>query len=282
MNHPLKVYHPGKGIHYLARWWTHNKQHQVVVARSEKALNDVVNSIFTMYEDARVDAAYEVELVGPSLYMCKVATKAAYDESVENFLNEVTYGVRHVVAAGKSLPGQFMKCKGYSCKYIEEGEEEGSPDSWRNDTHHDCRHCINGYTLFGFSPDSFYQIYHKKWYLLHPKKVYSDTKYVALYSTAEPASDDEKIWAATPDFGHHQRGVELDVVDMTYSSSYTGVLFYFRKRREMDVTAWNELQEKFKALRVKDSEDRKAASKIRKAQEENEAAEKCLAALKLL
>lgn len=277
MNHPLKVYNPGSGIRYLLQWWSHGRQNQVIVADSERALYPVFSHVCDENPDTRIEQILEVELVAPSDVMCRRAQEYRHAEEVKDFLNDVSFRIKELAEEGYPLPESFKRCELWVPDYLEEGEETSPPDSYRTEWHPDCRNCIAGFTLVGHTPESFYQKYQENWRIIHPIKERIDPK--LGYSSAVKANDDETIWVARPDFGHHCRGVSLAQLESD-RQPYEAVLFYFRWRREIDKVPFEQMITEAAKLRARRSEEKQKIRDLKRSAEKAEAISKTLAVFK--
>lgn len=274
MNHPLKVINSDAGIRYLLQWWSHGEQNQVIVAASERALYPVFRHVCDENSDARVEQVLEVELVAPSDVMCRRAEEHQRAEEVKDFLDEVSFRIKELAEEGHPLPVQFKRCELWVPDYLDEGEEIPPPDSYRTEWHPDCRNCTAGFSLVDHTPESFYQKYQENWRLIHPVKERIDPKLV--YSTAVKANDDESIWVARPDFGHHCHGVSLYQLEPG-RQPYEAVLFYFRWRREIDKTPFEQMIVEANELRKRHSEAKQETRDLKRNAEKADSISKTLA-----
>lgn len=276
MNHPLKVYHPGRGTVHVCRWWTHNEQYQLIVAPNEMSVQHIWKTAYQWYRDARAEELCEVELVAPSKLMCEEAIKYEYAQAVKEFIDQVTGRLREVIELGFPLPTQFVPCPVWQNK--DEDDEDRQPDSYTLKYHFDCRNCINGFQLVDLSQGEFYEKFSLPWYEAYPPQTHNTGKYRAMYSTAEIAADDEDIWAALTNFGHHRSGVELVPWKAgEIPRDYSEVLFYYRKLREGDVTSYNQMAQEYWDLQKKLQETKQQCADIKRRQKDKQDAEKVLA-----
>lgn len=274
--HPLKVYHSGSGIFFLLQWWTHAEQHHVVLSRSKVALDLMVKHLATKYTDLCLKQAYQIELVAPSQQMCERAAVLRLKEEVDHFLHEVTCSLHTLVKSSTPLPEPFKRCEVWAPTEDSYSESENGPDSYAQTWHPDCRYCTNGIRLSNdYTPEKLYHLWHQSWLKQHPQKIYQNHKNpIPQYSRAESAQDDEAIWVAWPDFGPHSRGVDL--ANQLDQEPTREVLFYFRKRRELDVTQWTEIINKAEELRKEYEAATFATRSLRHRTEDQKAIEKIL------
>lgn len=283
MDHPLKVFHPGKGIHYVCQWWRHSEQHQIIVAPTEKAVQRVWEVAYKRYDDAKAVQLLEVELVAPSAAMCSKALILQRDADIKSFMNDACGSVSEALRLGLPLPPQFAKCPGF---VRNDDEDDRAPDSTELKYHFDCRNCTHGIALVGLTPEQFYDKFSDAWDAANPPQKRTPDRYQQVYSTAAPAADDEQIWEASCDgFGHHRSGVDLDKLrigeppwhDATPWGFFHPVLFYFRLRREMDVAPYNQAAATYRGEQKKLDEAKRQLMRIKRQMDETQAAEKKMA-----
>jgi hypothetical protein len=92
--------------------------------------------------------------------------------------------------------------------------------------------------------EELYDRYAAAWNRLHGRVEYKDLKQVV--SRADRASDDEALWYASPNFGHHNSGITLDQIDIKelvevekntpdhFGIVPNNVLFFFRRIHVLD------------------------------------------------
>lgn len=284
--HPLRVYHPGKGVHHICRWLTHNEQHQLIVAPTEQAVRYVWELAYKRYDDAKVVQLFEVELVAPSAAMCSKALILQRDADIKSFMNDACGGVSEALKLGLPLPSQFAKCPGF---VRNDDEDDSAPDSIDLKYHFDCRNCTHGIALVGLTPEQFYERFSDAWNAANPSQKMPG-RYQQIYSTAEPASDDEQVWEAScDDFGHHRSGVNLNKLrigeppwhNATPWGFFHPVLFYFRLRREMDIAPYNQAATTYRDEQKKLDEAKRQLMRAKRQMDETQAAEKKMAVFRL-
>lgn len=252
MNHPLKVYNPAGGIHFLLQWWTHEEQNHIIVARSESAMQTAFNRICIEEKPDRVKCVLKVELVAPSEKLCQEAAVYSKQQNVKNFMNEMVREIEALSRRGKTIPSQFQICTTYtpSPSYLEECEELSEYD---REYHMQCCNCYSKVILVGYTQESLYDKYSESWYQANPMWRRREDKR-AVYSHARIAKDDEQIWVAGPDFGHHCGGVQLRNSPSDYPEG--GALFYFSLIQELNIKPW---QDQIDEIKAKIEEKKKAS-----------------------
>lgn len=243
MNHPLKVYYPYGGVHQLLQWWTHDEQHQIVLARTSETMDVVVKRIIvnqgtnkTYERDIEFKTLLEIDIVAPPAIRCAKAIELQHLKDVDDLVNEVCWTLSSKLKkTGLPLPTPFILCPNasedeyhFECEYDSEGKLQ--PE-----------HCVSGIKLT-ITREEFYNRYQEAWYQQNPKRVWTPSPGhpQEVFSRAEQASDDEPLWIASPDFGHHSHGVWLGELDPK-EFSIKSALFYFRKLRELDLTPFQKL-----------------------------------------
>lgn len=271
----------------MCRWWTHNEQQQVIVAPTERAVASIWKSAYKEYSDAEAKGLYEVELVAPSKLMCSKAVTYEREADIKSFMNDACGSVSEALKLGLPLPPQFTKCPGF---VRNDDEDDSPPESTELKYHFNCRNCTHGIALVGLTPEQFYDKFHAAWDAANPPQGRTPGKYKAVYSTADPAADDESIWEASCDgFGHHRSGVDLGRLkmgeppwhDATPWGFFHPVLFYFRMRREMDVKPYNEAALAYRGEQKRLDEATRHLARVRRQMDETQAAEKKLAVFRL-
>lgn len=236
-SHPLKVFFPESGTIFVCRWWTYSRQHSVILARSEDTIKRMLASVYAKCSDANVDQIFEVELVAPSALMCQKASEYMRLKHVQEFLDEVTIELHSMLKHNLSIPHHFTPCDKWEPSYLEEGEVQEKVDEYELEWHPDCHYCSHGFKLTNLSPEQFYDCYHVQWSKVFARNIVnkSSERYVACYSKARIAGDDEKIGAATSNLGPHTGGVCLEELELELATSYCDALFYFKMLRELDI-----------------------------------------------
>jgi hypothetical protein len=265
----LKVYYPGGGRMFLLHWWTQDERGHIILSPTESAVRATAELVFAKHPDAEIKAFCEVDIVGPSPEMRRVAERWLRHNRVYMFLSaEIVWRLRDLLEAGKPLPAQFSVCETYEPEDAADPNENEDTKKWIAERHTDCRHCKERVQLVGMTPEEFYDRYAAAWYLAHPHREHVDRRLVS--SQAPPAADGEALWYVEGRFGDHSAGAELQEVNLAeaeadeYQPAYVfeRAMFYFRRGRELDATPLLEslkgAAERQKARWDKREEERKA------------------------
>ena len=262
MNHPLKVYFPHGGKHFIAQFWTHDEQNQIVVAKSLSALDRTLNLLIEKDYDLQVKEIFEVDFVSPPKSLCELAKVEARKIQVEEFYKLITFYVKELVDNKKQLPGIFKICT----KWKPVGNDVSKDDK---DHHYYCKNCYEKIALKNLSFEEFYEKYHLTWdSTFNNRKQFVDER--AVYSRAKPAYQNE-LWFVNPNFGHHSSGATIRLVeDPTVYVNTSPVLFYFHKIKEIDNSKYVDLLKEIKQKqKEKDKRSRDTfAENVKKEKEE--------------
>lgn len=228
MKHPLKVIYPYGGIHYLLHWWTYNDRGHLALAKSLSTLEQTAGVIFRDHPDAEIKNLLKIKIVAPSNASCKKALKIAKNDLIDSFMTSVLYRIRDYFETTGTVPSLFCECTIWENKYnftIELDEDEAR-------THSSCKFC-NGtkIKLAKLIPTQFYKKYLSEWEKHFPSQSYTDKK--SVYSLAEQAKDNQILWGANPNFGHHSSGLDIQKLDKDDTRL---VQFYFVKLKTLDAT----------------------------------------------
>jgi len=210
----LKVYYPLGGRTFLLHWYTDSDRGHVVLSRTEKGLRAAADRIFEENPDAEIKELCEIDVVGPSKKLIKLAEKVAADEAVREFYEEIMYRLLEAAKAGRELPAPFELCAAYE----PDEEEDIEPNDWAIESHYMCKHCKAGIKLIGTTPSALYERYHGPWVLKHPRPHHEERG--RMPSRAEPWDDKSILWYASADFGHHAKGVTLNEVNLEDADGY--------------------------------------------------------------
>jgi len=233
MIHPLKVYYKGGGKFILLRWWNQSEQWHVILSPSIASLKIMVQAIATRNEECNIKDWCRVQIVAPSMKMCREAYAIDVENKVNDFLMEVSCYLQELEKDNKSLPKCFSKCQKWESKYHDDDDEPGKAEL---EGHYSCKNCNHSFRLVGMTPQQFYEKYYPSWRLTFPGYKYEDK--LAVYSEAEVATDNESIWMAATDFGSHCRGIDFHQYD---ANNTRPVLFYFKILEKLD-NKFNTLQ----------------------------------------
>lgn len=244
--HPLKVYYPYGGRHFVLRWHTHNTQHSIIIVRNPIQLSQILNRILDKNLDIEIREGYEVNIVAPPVSLCENAMVLANRELVTEFTREVCcYMKYNVLDKGRKMPPLFLHCDSWAPKkhyYIDSNgtEIEHIEDTSENDDpkHYDCANCELRVKLSGITTDKFYDLYHDIWHehlalsALRMENGNQKPYPKAQYSQALIAPSEEGLMFASPEFGNHRQGVYFDKV----ARNTHEVLFYFYPLSKIDTT----------------------------------------------
>lgn len=274
-DHPLKVYYPHGGKHFIAAWWTHDEQHQIIVAKSLSSLEKTLNVAIDRNSDFEVKEILEVEIVAPPEDFCQTKKEKLRKTQVEEFFRDVVYSFCYQPFCYQPgikdlLPEVFRPCSRWKKPY------KGSDSSSLTDPkHHNCGNCVDGIKLRLLSKEEFYEKYHEQYEkTVRFNRTFVDTK--ALYSKASPAVDLNDLWLVSTEFGHHSYGARLMRVKETKNYDMYEFLFYFYKRNEIDISKYQLLSEKLKEENKKLQEEASRKSREKYKKEESEKLQKIL------
>lgn len=249
----MLVWNHMSGRWLVLHWWTDDERGHLVFAKNEKSLRHLASAVFSKHTDAEVRAVLHIELVAPSDKMVALAREHDEIEKADTFFFEVTSQLRMILEAGKPLPPPFAICD----RYVSSDPDE-EPTASNVEGHYDCVNCEYSFVL-GMTKRELYARYHERWNkIFHkPQRPFKPSRPEPkrVESRAPKAADDEPLWFALANFGHHAGGVELHEVDLS-DPSYrprclsSEALFFFRLLDTDDL-----LMEEL-AAKVKDAADR--------------------------
>lgn len=286
---PLKVYLAEGGIFYILRWHSHNEGNHILVTRQEKSLKRLLLTLCQEYSDLRVKEAYQIEVVAPSNRMYEKARERDRQNLIQDFMQNVSAGLHKALdIKGIQLPSIFSRCENFQWRkepWMDEEDFTRPPNSWNQKYHFDCANCTHGFNIVGLSPEEFFEKYHKDYIKFkeltdshYGKRLFGElhTRYVSVKSKAERVPDDEDIWVAAPNFGHHSSGVDLELIKAEDNPPNCDVLFYFRKKQELDLSEYNKIISLFLENKKKITEDKREQQAAKKLQEEQKEAQKLI------
>jgi hypothetical protein len=235
---PFEVYNPISGRWFILHWWTDEDRGHLAFASTEDGLRKVAAGVFKKAPYAEVKTILEIEAVGPSDKISRMAAEHDAREQVDNFYHEIIAPLTEAIKAGKSLPAPFTTCDKY------EPSEDVEIDEWSKERHYGCRNCEYMVRHVGMTKGDLYAKFHDAWVAANPKPVYvaspRNGEPVRTVSKAEKASDDEPLWFAYANFGPHAGGVELRELNLADSDEYrpqclsTSTLFFYRLIRVVE------------------------------------------------
>lgn len=254
MEHPLKVIYPYGGQHYALYWWTYDERGHIAIARSERSLLRTAEAIFDKHPDAEIKQMLLIDIVAPSDRMCQEAVEASYKNKVFHFHSEITSRIKELLEKNIDIDSKFFA----KCEVYQPDDPEYETEEYNKNYHYECKNCRNCIRLIGITPNELYDRFNVQWKELSESENLYVLKYrptifekLEMYSRADKAQDDEILWAASPNFGHHSDG--LYPVEITETKHLLNRLptFYFRNLKELDQTTFYELlktaKKKFKA-----------------------------------
>lgn len=232
MPHPLKVYYPFGGKHIITLWWTHNEQNQIAISPNQNSMESMLHCFLDKYEDCDIKESYEVEIVAPSKSLCDRAEANKLQENIKLFFEMVARQIGEAYKAKYKIPPIFTKCSKWESDYEDNGQTEKDDLS-----HYSCRNCTERIALSSLTKEEFYHLFYDEWNKLFPRNKYRDEK--AIYSRAETAKDDDVLWGAYSNFGHHCRGIALSEVIPDYTNT---IQFYYRNPITISVLGYQKIQ----------------------------------------
>lgn len=259
-----------------------------MVCRSEAQAEGMFRRVLEEHPFAEVREYVEAELVGPPRQAHAQHAKAVYRDKVRGLWATIRWTARSLLEDGQPLPEGLERCPGYEEK---DPDPEYPPDEWMRDRHNNCKHCEDGLRLVGMTPE---ELYAKRGAVFEEEQARAERtnhkpRYVRVFSRAEPAKDDEPLWAAIANHGHHADGTYLRELSGDWSLPeepdcmpwFMGfpVLFFFRKVRDLDTTRVAGLAT---AARDAIKRDRERAQRRRDEEAQREKAERAERLRKLL
>lgn len=241
---PFRSCFAGSGKFLLLQWWTHSEQAHIVLARNENSLESVVKNILYRHPGADIKSFLEIEIVAPPKKAVSLAAEYDRKEAISQFGLTMINNMKEFLESNPNaiLPFPFSACKKYEREMAEEGD---CVEEWEEKTHYNCCNCREG-IIVSMSEEELYDKYATRWYEKHPRP---SARKLMQESRAEIPRDNEPLWFARLDAGHHRGGVELDEVnfekaDPDWRPNYLSdnVLFFFRLIRKRDMKP---IQERF-------------------------------------
>lgn len=273
----IKVYNSSSGRWFLLHWWTDKDRGHLTFSRTVEGLKRGAVAVFESKPWAESRGIYEIEMVGPSPKMELLAAKHDRKEEVDRFYYEMAARMSELVRAKEKLPLPFERCR----KYEPEDQPSDVTEKWVREQHYSCKNCERRLRLVGMTREELYEKYAASWAALHPpyEPRFNQEAPRPEASMADPAGDDERIWFAYGDFGHHAGGVELREVDLTGAEEYRPpalsgqVLFYYRRIRKVGAIESAGITAAISEAKAADKE-RRAAAKARAGAEQREEIQK--------
>jgi hypothetical protein len=218
----IKVFYPHGGTHFLLHWSSYDEKGNVILARTEKGIQQVADQVFQKHWDAEIKGYWEIDIVAPSDKMQQDLKNDIYDLHFE-----IIDRLRDLVEAGETLPSIFSICNSYELEE-EDKEDVDVEDGWAYQRHYLCKQTIKS----SLSKEELYAKYHQAWREQFPIEQYIDPKLVI--SRAKPVQDEKELfYADISSFGDHGQGIVLQKFDPE-NPCYKDNLFWFHRVREMD------------------------------------------------
>lgn len=269
---PFEVWNPIGGRWFILHWWTDEERGHVAFGKTEADLLKVAEGILKKKPHATMKQVLEIEIVSPPDSFIELAEMHDRREATENFYIEMVSRMAEAAKAGRTLPPPFEACEKY-----ESEKADRDVDEWEREGHYGCKNCEFRVCLVGMTKGDLFAKYHDAWVAAQaPRKEISRRKGEPrrMPSTAEKASDDEALWYAGADFGHHCGGVILKEVDLTEGDDYrpgglgNSTLFFFRNLRKVD-SLLEDIEKMSEGVRaVLEEEERRRKEKGKKHREQ--------------
>jgi uncharacterized protein YqcC (DUF446 family) len=265
----IKVYYPHGGKHFLLHWSSYDERGNVILARTEKGVQQVADQLFQEHWDAEIQGYWEIDIVAPSDKMQQEAKEADHQSAVYYLHFEIIDRMRDLVEAGKTLPSPFSVCTSYELE-----EEDDERDEWGAARHYGCKNC-HSTIKSSLSKEELHAKYNRAWRKQFPNEPYIDPKLVV--SRAKPVLDGKKLFYADPSsFGDHGQGVVLQEFDPE-NPCYKDNLFWFHQVRELDHSSFSAVLTQKQQDQKEEREKVWAENKAANNKEEQEKIKKVLA-----
>lgn len=264
----MDVYYPLGGPYLLLHWSRHNDGGHVILTKSRRSLEVVLDRIISTYgassyDGPNVKSLNLVEIVAPPERFTKAKAVFDHQDAIRSFQQDVCQRIHASVSAGKDkLPPPF---------------------SWHpsSDECAECAECLCPWYGAGIhiamTGEAFYERYHAKWSLQQPtreslKWKESAPRYQHGFSRARTATEGQPLFYAHPQFGHHRPGVCLSPVEEQSEGQgrpghLSDVLFFYHVTEVMDPGPFTD---RIVAERTRRKEAEKKLSDTRKKKDEAE------------
>jgi hypothetical protein len=254
----MLVYYPFGGTKKVLRYKTHNEGAQLILADSDEKIKSIAISALNKYENElssfKFLNCFDIEFVSPPNWFIEKYEKFKKEEEIKSFLQTVCYEIYECVKNGMNLPSQFQLC------YLEQDGEY----HWNCEDEFGNNICYAGIKTIS-SQEEFYNKYYENWIKKFPEKKYVDPK--LKISQAIQAKENDEIWMASTNFGHHCPGVEFKQLDMK-NPFFKNVLFYFKKINELSLNDFDKMRDDFEKNIENKKLEKSKAFKERKQLEE--------------
>lgn len=250
----------------LLHWGTHNEGGHIILARTERAMFETATRVFEEHPDAEIKTYSKIEIVSLPTQLCELAARYDHLEKILKFQREVVSSLREALDAGKTLPSHFKVCDAYESTTAEVMTDYDL--RWASKRHFNCKNCCER-IVSDLTYEQLYSKYGEQWFescSLDRKRHSFDLR---LVSSARQASNDEQLWVALANFGHHSNGIVLcevvrdeamskNIVEFCRPDYLSGrVIFFYRKLSEQSQSSLEPLTKLFETSK-QNSEDQKA------------------------
>lgn len=210
----MKVFYPLGGRKFLLRWRTHNEGSHLIVADSEKAALVAFDRIFEKHPGLDVLDFLEVEVVAPPAEITKKAAEMDLQARIRDFKFTLCQHLKKASKAGKKLPAGFSLCPNKEHWECSDDYETGCRDGIISS--------VDNVTL--------YNQYSEKW----PFEIGTRENPKLVASRGRVLDDSEDLYCTRADFGHHQHGIVLELVDPDVPR-ITDVLFFYGLLKKLNM-----------------------------------------------
>jgi hypothetical protein len=248
----IKVFYPHGGKHFLLHWSSYDERGNVILAKTERGVQEVAVRLFQQHWHAEIQSFWEIDIVAPSSQMQQQAEEADLQKEISYLHFEIVDRLRDLLEAGETLPAIFQTCTSYELEKQDE-EHIDKNDEYCSKRHYCCKNC-HSTIKSSLSKEELFHKYHQAWREQFPEDTYDDPKLVE--SKAEPAQEDGKelFYADTSSFGDHGQGVELKQFDPE-NPVFNNNLFWFYKIKELDHSSLSSLLEQKRNLRKEEEKE---------------------------
>lgn len=226
INKQLRVIYPYGGVHFMLKWFTHNRGSHIILAKSKSALEQTAKSVLSKIsnvDEAKCQSYHKIDIVFPTDNFVKEAFLKILEQEARDFA--YTYGslVHSYVDNGLALPSTLKKCH---CV---------PSDDYDHSHDYDCIFCYGT----GISIKNGTWVEH---YLPIRAQYITDinnrTKRSSQWkiSQAPIVQSDDGVFAVAPEFGDHQSGIFINQLN----DHIDDVLFFFKEIQEEDASFFNE------------------------------------------
>lgn len=272
LEHPLKVYYPYVGVYYVLVYHTHDKQHQIILAKSESALKQTFQELLKDCWYAEFKQVLKIEMVAPNVKWCQMAIEKERKRNIRDFCNTICWSMSRYFENGYELPEIFTECNKWNPSEDYAADEE-TEDHWG------CKNCTYRIRI-DMDCGEFYDLYHQQYNSIiesfrdnysHSWQTPSKSKPEPQlkYSQALEVGEHEEIYIAYPSFGHHAHGIDLRKFEPEHWMACDAeVLFFYRKLEDLDKEWFLNLQEQVAEEHNKRSEAKEKFRELKRKEDE--------------